>query len=220
MKKKLGFIEWAMRYRQIVILITTLLVGFGVYGLYMMPKQEFPSFTVRQGLVVAVYPGATSDEIEEQVTKPLENFIFSYKEVKKRKTYSRSQDGIVFINVELNDNVKNKDEFWSKFKHGVEQFKSSLPAGVLALQVNDDFGETAAILITLESDQKTYRELERYLEGLEDKLRTVDAVANLRRYGLQKEQISVYLDQKKLSMYGLRVHYAKPNLPNRVRKLA
>lgn len=154
MKKKLGFIEWAIRYRQIVILITTLLVGFGVYGLYMMPKQEFPSFTVRQGLVVAVYPGATSDEIEEQVTKPLENFIFSYKEVKKRKTYSRSRDGIVFINVELNDNVKNKDEFWSKFKHGVEQFKSSLPAGVLALQVNDDFGETAAILITLESDQK------------------------------------------------------------------
>ena len=111
-------------HRQIVILITTLMVGFGVYGLYMMPKQEFPSFTVRQGLVVAVYPGATSDEIEEQVTKPLENFIFSYKEVKKRKTYSRSRDGIVFINVELNDNVKNKDEFWSKFKHGVEQFKS------------------------------------------------------------------------------------------------
>lgn len=203
MKKKPDFIEWAMRHRQIVILITTLMVGFGVYGLYMMPKQEFPSFTVRQGLVVAVYPGATSDEMEEQVAKPLENFIFSYKEVKKRKTYSRSRDGIVFINVELNDNVKNKDEFWSKFKHGVEQFKSSLPAGVLALQVNDDFGETAAILITLESDQKTYRELERYLEGLEDKLRTVDAVANLRRYGLQKEQISVYLDQKKLSMYGI-----------------
>ena len=59
MKKKPGFIEWAMRHRQIVILITTLMVGFGVYGLYMMPKQEFPSFTVRQGLVVAVYPGAT-----------------------------------------------------------------------------------------------------------------------------------------------------------------
>ena len=86
MKKKPGFIEWAMRHRQIVILITTLMVGFGVYGLYMMPKQEFPSFTVRQGLVVAVYPGATSDEIEEQVAKPLENFIFSYKEVKKRNS--------------------------------------------------------------------------------------------------------------------------------------
>ncbi len=203
MKKKTGFIELAMRYRQIVILIASLLTVFGIYGLYVMPKQEFPTFTVRQGLVIGVYPGATSNEVEEQLAKPLEHFIFSYKEVKKKKTYSQSRDGIVFINVELNDNVKNKDEFWSKFKHGIEQFKSTLPSGVLALQVNDDFGDTSAMLITLESKDKTYRELERYLEGLEDRLRKIDAVSNLRRYGLQKEQISVYVDQKKLAAYGI-----------------
>lgn len=203
MKKKTGLIELAMRYRQIVILIASSLVLFGIYGLYTMPKQEFPTFTVRQGLVIGVYPGATSDEVEEQLAKPLENFIFSYKEVKKRKTYSQSRDGIVFINVELNDNVKNKDEFWSKFKHGLSQFKSQLPSGVLALQANDDFGDTSAMLITLESEDKTYRELEKYLEGLEDRLRRIDAVSNLRRYGLQKEQISIYVDQKKLAAYGI-----------------
>nr|WP_320058944.1 efflux RND transporter permease subunit [uncultured Bacteroides sp.] len=203
MKKKAGFIELAMRYRQIVILITSLLALFGIYGLYMMPKQEFPTFTVRQGLVIGVYPGATSDEVEEQLAKPLENFIFSYKEVKKKKTYSQSRDGIVFINVELNDNVKNKDEFWSKFKHGLTLFKSQLPSGVVALQANDDFGDTSAMLITLESEDKTYRELEKYLEGLESRLRRIDAVSNLRRYGLQNEQISVYVDQKKLAAYGI-----------------
>lgn len=203
MKKKAGFIELAMRYRQIVILITSLLALFGIYGLYMMPKQEFPTFTVRQGLVIGVYPGATSDEVEEQLAKPLENFIFSYKEIKKKKTYSQSRDGIVFINVELNDNVKNKDEFWSKFKHGLSLFKGQLPSGVVALQANDDFGDTSAMLITLESEDKTYRELEKYLEGLESRLRRIDAVSNLRRYGLQNEQISVYVDQKKLAAYGI-----------------
>lgn len=212
MKKKTGFIELAMRHRQIVILIASLLTLFGIYGLYTMPKQEFPTFTVRQGLVIGVYPGATSSEVEEQLAKPLEHFIFSYKEVKKKKTYSQSQDGIVFINVELNDDVKNKDKFWSKFKHGIEQFKSQLPSGVLALQVNDDFGDTSSMLITLESKDKTYRELERYLEGLEDRLRKIDAVSNLRRYGLQKEQISVYLDQKKLAAYGIGSNTLSMNL--------
>lgn len=201
--KKTDIIEEAMRYRQIIILITTILVLFGCYALYKMPKQEFPTFTIRQGLVVGVYPGATSAQVEEQLTKPLENFIFSYKEVKKKKTFSQSRDGIVFINVELNDDVTNKDEFWSKFKHGLASFKNQLPSGVLALQANDDFGDTSALLITLESEDKTYRELENYLDKLESRIRKIESVANLRRYGLQKEQISVYLDQKKLSAYGI-----------------
>lgn len=196
--KKTDIIEGAMRYRQIIILITTILILFGCYALYKMPKQEFPTFTIRQGLVVGVYPGATSAQVEEQLTKPLENFIFSYKEVKKKKTFSQSRDGIVFINVELNDDVTNKDEFWSKFKHGLTSFKNQLPSGVLALQANDDFGDTSALLITLESEDKTYRELENYLDKLENRIRKIESVSNLRRYGLQKEQISVYLDQKKI----------------------
>jgi Cation/multidrug efflux pump len=168
-----------------------------------MPKQEFPVFTIRQGLVIGVYPGATSAEVEEQLAKPLEKFIFTYKEVKKKKTYSTSKDGMVIVNVELNDDVKNKDEFWSKFKHGLEGFKMQLPSGVLALMANDDFGDTSAILITLESEDKTYRELEKYLEELQNRLRRIDAVSNLRSYGLQKEQISIYIEQEKLAAYGI-----------------
>jgi multidrug efflux pump len=201
--KKYDIVELAMRHRQIVVLIVSLLVLFGVYALIVMPKQEFPVFTIRQGLVIGVYPGATSAEVEEQLAKPLEKYIFTYKEVKKRKTVSTSKEGMVIIKVELNDDVKNKDEFWSKFKHGVQDFKVQLPAGVLALMVNDDFGDTSALLITLESQDKTYRELEKYLEELENRVRKIDAVANLRRYGLQKEQISVYIEQEKLAAYGI-----------------
>lgn len=201
--KKYDIVELAMRHRQIVLLIVSLLVLFGVYALTVMPKQEFPVFTIRQGLVIGVYPGATSAEIEEQLAKPLEKYIFTYKEVKKRKTVSTSKEGMVIIKVELNDDVKNKDEFWSKFKHGVQDFKAQLPVGVLALMVNDDFGDTSALLITLESEDKTYRELEKYLEELENRVRKIDAVANLRRYGLQKEQISIYIEQEKLAAYGI-----------------
>nr|WP_321377775.1 efflux RND transporter permease subunit [uncultured Bacteroides sp.] len=202
-RRKINIVELAMRHRQIVILIASLLVMFGVYSLTVMPKQEFPVFTIRQGLVIGVYPGARSAEVEEQLAKPLEKFIFTYKEVKKKKTYSTSKDGMVIVNVELNDDVKNKDEFWSKFKHGLEGFKMQLPSGVLALMANDDFGDTSALLITLESEDKTYRELEKYLEELQNRLRRIDAVSNLRSYGLQKEQISIYIEQEKLAAYGI-----------------
>ena len=77
-KRKINIVELAMRHRQIVILIASLLVMFGVYSLTVMPKQEFPVFTIRQGLVIGVYPGATSAEVEEQLAKPLEKFIFTY----------------------------------------------------------------------------------------------------------------------------------------------
>ena len=203
MNRKRNIIEWAMHYRQIVILAVCCLIAFGIYSLPNMRKNEFPDFTIRQGMIVAVAPGNTAEEMIEQVTKPLENYIFSYKEVKKEKTFSKNRDGITYIQVELNDELNNKDEFWSKFKHGIETFKNQLPSNVLAVEVIDDFGDTSSLLVTMESDDKTYRELNDYMDELQDKLRCINSIGRMTVSGLQKEQISIYLDNNKLTQYGL-----------------
>jgi multidrug efflux pump subunit AcrB len=203
MKRKLDVVESVMHYKSIMLLILVIGVVFGVYSLVMMPKNEFPSYTIRQGVVVGVYPGATSNEVEEQMTKPLEKFLWGFKEIKKAKTYSESKDGVCYIFVELNDDINDKDEFWSKFKIRLQQFKSSLPTGVLALIANDDFGDTSAMLVTLESKTKTYRQLHNYMTDLQDRLRTIPDVANMRLYGEQQEQIGIYIDRDRLSDYGL-----------------
>ena len=202
-KEKLSLQEWCMHYRQIVLLLVSCLVALGIYGLAHINKNEFPDFTIRQGIVVAVYPGVTAQEMEEQVTKPLEKYIFTYKEVKKEKTVSYSKEGLCIIQVELNDDLMNKDEFWSKFKHGVQDFKGDLPEGVLAIMVNDDFGDTSALLLSMESKDKTYRELNDYMNALIDSLRMVPSVGKMSVHGLQKEQISIYLNSDKLSHYGI-----------------
>ena len=200
---KRDIVEGVMHHKSIMLLLLTTFIVFGIYSLKNMSKNEFPSFTVRQGVVAGVYPGATSKEVEEQLTKPLEKFLWGFKEIDKSKTYSESKDGVCYVFVELNDNVNDKDEFWSKFKIRLQQFKSNLPPGVLALIANDDFGDTSAMLITLESKDKTYRELHNYMTDLQDRLRTIPQVANLRVYGEQQEQIGVYIDRDRLSKYGL-----------------
>lgn len=203
MNKKRNVVEWAMHYRQIIILVTCCLIAFGIYSLPRMQKNEFPDFTIRQGMVIAVAPGNMVDEMVEQVTKPLEDYIFTYKEVKKEKTFSTTRDGIAFIQVELIDELTDKDEFWSKFKHGVTGFKAQLPSNVLAVQVMDDFGDTSALLVTMESRDKTYRELSDYMDDLKDRLRKINSVGRLTVSGERQEQISIYLDPAKLSKYGL-----------------
>ena len=192
-----------MHYHQIVIMVTCVLIAFGIWGLVDINKNEFPDITIRQGVVVAVYPGASAMDVEQQVTKPLEEYIFTYKEVNKQKTKSCSRNSVAIIQVELNEDLKDKDEFWAKFKHGMNDFKASLPQGVLAVQVNDDFGDSSAMLITMESTDKTYRELNDYMTDLKNQLRTIESVGRMTVVGQQQEQISIYLDHDRLSQYGI-----------------
>ncbi len=194
----------AIRNHNIVFLITTVLVCFGILGLTLMNKDEFPQFTIRQGVVAAIYPGATSQEVEEQVTKSLEQFLFTYPEIDKHQTYSVSENGIVYVFVELRPTVKNKDEIWSKIRHGLQLFKkTSLPAGVLEVVVVDDFGNTSSMLLAIESEQRTPRELEEYAGKLCDNLRTIPSLGNAKIIGQQHEEIAVLVDQEKLSAYGI-----------------
>jgi len=199
----MNWLKWPLEHYSISLLIIGILFVLGIYGMYVMPKDEFPAFTIRQGVVAAVYPGATSEEVEQQVARPLERYLFTFGEVNREKTTTTSQNGMCIVMVRLNDDVNNKDEVWSKIKHGLNTFKMQLPSGVLAVVANDDFGNTSALLIAIESDQRSYRELKQYTDDLSDRLRRIPSVANVKLFGEQKEQISLYIDRQRLQAYGI-----------------
>ena len=203
MKEKMSWVSWPLTHYPISLLIIGLLFLLGIFGMVQMPKDEFPEITIRQGIVAAVYPGATSEEVEEQVARPLERYLYTFNEVNRVKTTSTSQNGMCIVMVRLNDEVNNKDEVWSKIKHGLNTFKTSLPSGVLAVVANDDFGNTSALLIAIESEQRSYRELQKYSDDLSDRLRRIPSVANVKLFGEQKEQISLYVDRQRLQAYGI-----------------
>ncbi|MCT4636543.1 MAG: efflux RND transporter permease subunit [Bacteroidales bacterium] len=203
MKRKINIIEGAMKHSQIILSFIIVMMGIGAIALVQMPRNEFPDFTIRQGVIVGLVPGATSQEVEEQVTTVVENYIFGYKEVNKLKTYSNSSEGQMIIFVELNENVKDADKFWSKLRHGLSELRMQLPSSVLALIGTNDFGDTSALLITMSSENKSYRELETVMKQLERDIRKVPSVSKIKRYGDQKEKIFIYVQQEKLNEYNV-----------------
>ena len=200
-----GWVRWAVREKKIVYLVILGLVVVGVLGLSKMNKDEFPTFQIKQGLVAGIYPGATAEEVEQQLTKPLEETLFSYKEVNRSSVHSVTRNGICYIYVDLNTNVpqSKKDEIWSKIKLGLQARKMTLPSGVLAVAVLDDFSNSSSLLVAIESDDKSYMELQQYTDALCEKLRQIPDLAKVSVVGEQQEEIAVTLDREKISSYGI-----------------
>ncbi len=203
MKNK-SLLAYLLRYRQLLIFCFIVLVGFGMAALLEMPRDEFPQFTIRQGVIVGIYPGASSAQVEEQLTKKVEQYLFQYQQVNRAKTYSISKENLMIIYVELDENEKDPDNFWSKVRLGLNELKPQLPSGVLTLTADNDFGNTSAILLAVQSDTKTYRELEKCLENFEDNIRKIPTASRIKHFGLQNEVINVYMDEAKLTKYGIK----------------
>ncbi|MCF0074396.1 efflux RND transporter permease subunit [Dyadobacter sp. CY261] len=202
----MNFVKSSLKYPQVTLSVLLLVFAVGVYSLLNMPRREDPKITVRQGLVLAYFPGANSAQVEDQVTKKLEQYLFQFEEIRKDKTYSTSQDGMVVVNVELGENVKNPDVFWSKLRHQLLVAKQvDFPKGVRGPIVNSDFGDTEALVIGIESSKATYSQLKDYTQKLEDVLRTVKSVSKIKRIGEQKEQITVTCSSEKLSHYNVKL---------------
>lgn len=204
--KKINFIEWAMKHKEITIVVTFMLVLFGIYSLLTMPRAEDPKIDMPVAMVYAFYPGADEVQTEKQVTDKLEQYLFSFEEIDKRKTRSQTKDGSVFVTVELYSKVKDRKKFWATLQHGLNTIlKQDLPSGVQGPIVNSNFSDVSAEIISISSSTRSYRELDSYLDKVEDNLKTIPEVSKINRSGEQKEQIYVTIDDRKMQQYGFDV---------------
>ncbi len=195
-------IKGSLNHPSVVLVLTMMLVAVGIHALMKMQRTEDPTVTIRTGLVIAQYPGATSEQVEKQVTKTIERHIFKFPEVRKEKTYSTSRPGLLIINVELEDYVKNADLFWAKLRNEmIETQQTELPSGVRGPIVNSDFGDTVALLLAIHGERYGYRELRDYVDTIQDRFRTVRIVGKMMRYGDQSEQIWITGSLARLSQY-------------------
>lgn len=204
MKRHSDHIVSAMKNHGIVAFLFISLALFGIIALPRLNKDEFPQFTIRQGIVAAIYPGATADEVEAQVTRPLEDYINTFSEVDKAQTYSITEDGIVYVYVTIRNSVDDNQAAWTRIRAGLDLLKKTqLPAGVLETVLIDDFGNTSSMLLAVESKERTPRELEHYAAILSTRLREIPETGNIRILGKQQEEIAVTVNPERLSRYHL-----------------
>jgi multidrug efflux pump subunit AcrB/outer membrane protein TolC len=197
-------VRLSLRYPQVTIALTVMLVASGAYALLRMPRREDPKIHVRTGIVAAFYPGASASEVENQVTQKIEQRLFKIEGVRREKTYSTSMNGAMFVNVELEDGLQDTEKFWSKLRLDMAELRTTdLPDGVMGPVVDYDFGDTVAVLMAIHGDHYDYRELKDYSERIEATIRRIRSVSKVKRIDEQKEEIEVTGSLDRLSQYAV-----------------
>ena len=197
-------VKSALQNRSVVLVLTAFAVLLGVRALLTMPRREDPKITIRTGLVLARYPGASASQVEEQVTRKIEDRLFRHEEVRKLKTFSTSRDGVVVVNVELEEWVKDPDRFWSMLRHDMNELRAiDLPQTVQGPIVNSNFGDVVAMLLAVRGPHYGPRELREYLDRIDDEIRTIPEVSKINRLGEQREELRVSTTNARLAGFGI-----------------
>ena len=200
----MNLVKASLRYPQVTYFLTALVILAGIGALLQMPRREDPKIAIRRGLVFAAYPGSSANQVEEQVTKKIEQRLFTYGEVRKEKTTSISLAGGVVIDVTLDDAIKDPGPFWSKLRHDMNELSfQGLPKGVLGPIVNSDFGDVVAVLVAVTGERYSQPELAEYLKQLETELLRIPAVSKVKRVGEQPQKIYITGSMQRLVQYGI-----------------
>jgi len=194
----------ALRNRSVVLVLTGFAVLLGIGALFTMPRREDPKITIRTGLVLARYPGASAQQVEDQVTRKIEERLFRHQEVRKLKTFSTSRDAALVVNVELEEWVKDPDRFWAMLRHDMNELHATeLPATVQGPIVNSNFGDVVAMLLAVRGPTYGSRELREYLDKIDDAIRTIPEVSRINRLGEQREELRVSTTNARLAGFGI-----------------
>ncbi|MEM9168949.1 MAG: efflux RND transporter permease subunit [Pseudomonadota bacterium] len=199
--------EYSIKNRLITWIVVLLSVAGGVYAYQMMPRFEDPEFTIRIAQVITEYPGATPEEVANEVSDALEAEIQSMQEVDE--ITSTSSDGLSIIDVEIKfDFAPDKQALqavWSKLRNRVDDAVSDLPPGAGQPVVNDEYGDVYGLYYLVTGDGFTLKELENYTLALRKNILTVDGVAKVELSGDQTEAIYVEVSRERAAALGVSI---------------
>jgi multidrug efflux pump subunit AcrB len=193
----------AVRERSITLFLIVLITIAGIYAFFGLGRAEDPPFTVKQMTVITVWPGATAQEIQDQVAEPLEKRLQELKWYDRTETYTRP--GMAFITLSLQDKTppgEVQEEFYqARKKLGDESQR--LPAGVIGPMINDEFADVTFALFALKAKGEPQRQLVRDAEGLRQQLLHVPGVKKVNIIGEQAERIYIAFSHDRLATIGL-----------------
>jgi multidrug efflux pump subunit AcrB len=202
--KGLNLAEWAIRHKQIVYFFIIAIITGGLWSYFHLGRSEDPDFTIRQAVVTAAWPGASAQQITQQVTDPLEKKLQDTKGLDYIKSFTHDGKTVIYVN--LKDSVP-KEEMqtrWHEIRNLVNDEWGSLPSGVMGPYINDRFDDVYGSIYAVTGDGFSYEEKRKYAENIRQRLTGVEDVQKVELLGVQKQEIYVEMDQNKLASFGMR----------------
>ena len=193
------FLDKPIRYWMIILLLG---VG-GIYALLNIGRLEDPLFTIKSAVIVTHYPGASAQQVEEEVTLPLENALQRLPSLDNVSSISANGLSQITVNIHTSYLADQLPQIWDELRRRVDDATRQFPPGVQAPLVNDDFGDVYGYFFVIHGKDFTNSELRNYADQLRRDLVLVPGVAKVAVAGVEQEEIRIALSTAKMTAYGL-----------------
>ena len=196
--------ESAIKRVVTTMMFIVVLVVAGYLSYWKLGWLEDPVFTIKDAMIITSYPGATAEEVEQEVTNTLEEAIQELKQLKYLYK-SISLPGLSIIDARIQDkyNGKNLKQVWDELRHKVRDNQYKLPPGCNEPVINDDFGDVYGVMYAIVAPGYTWREMKDYADFLRKRLLRVEGVAKVIYWGEQQQAIYVEISRSRLSELGI-----------------
>lgn len=195
-------IKWCVEHKIIVLMLSLFVLIGGGYVYMDLERQENPTITPPIALVQCIYPGASPEDVEKQIIKPLEKEIGKVDDIKTIESYSLDSVGIIKVTLKDMSDAKILNH-WQKLKDKIDDAKSNLPETAMAPTVDTELTNSFGLIIGLSSKDYTNQDLKRAAEVLEKEIGRVEGVAEVKISGDVSANIDIQLDMAKLKQYGI-----------------
>ncbi|MEN8636360.1 efflux RND transporter permease subunit [Pseudoalteromonas distincta] len=199
----MSFAQLSIEKKVISWMFTLLLLIGGSVSYFDLGQLEDPEFTLKKAMVITMYPGASPQQVEEEVTFPIENAIQQLPYVDY--VTSISSNGKSQISVEMKSNYRKEQlrQIWDEMRRKINDLSPSLPSGVYPSTILDDFADVYGVMYSVTGDGYSYDELKDYVDFLKRELVLVKGVSKVTVAGQQQAQVMVEVSTRKLAQLGI-----------------
>ncbi|HCG6129754.1 TPA: multidrug efflux RND transporter permease subunit VmeV [Vibrio parahaemolyticus] len=195
--------EYSIKNKVISWLFIVILAIGGVTSFLELGRLEDPAFTIKDAMIVATYPGATSKEVEEELTYPLEKEIRKLPYIDRITSTSSNGMSQIMVSMKMDYGPDELPQIWDEMRRKINDLQPTLPQGVQSLQIIDDFGDVYGVMLMLTGDDYDYVELKRYADYLRREIELVDGVGKVDIAGDQQEMLFVEISLDRLASLNL-----------------
>jgi multidrug efflux pump len=202
-EKSFNVSRWALEHDALTRFLMIVLMLLGVAAYFQLGQDEDPPFTFRAMVVRTYWPGATAQQVAEQVTDKLERTLQEVPYADKIRSYSKPGESQIIFQIKDSSKAADVPNVWYTVRKKIGDMRGTLPQGVVGPFFNDEFGDVYGVIYALQADGFSDAEVKTFADDVRQQLLRVPDVAKVELFGVQDEKLYIEISQKRLAQLGL-----------------